>query len=831
MATDAAGARQVAIAASQLAAAGFLLFQILQRPTPLLARRAGYDEIEDSKSVPDSLPMSSPATESTADTTVLLIEDDPVFAEIVRAYLRHPSARGVRLEVAERLDTGVERLQAGGVDAVLLDLKLPDSKGYETFQRVQEVLPSVPVIVLTSTEDDRLARRAVGQGAQDYLLKVDLTPSLLARSIRYAVERARSEATVRTSEALYRMMAEEATDLISRHTPEGRYLYVSPACRSLLGYEPEELLGRDAYDFFHPGDLEAIRESHRTILEDNVIYTVTYRIRRKDSGYVWFETRSRALRNPGSSEVSELLAISRDVTERQRAAARLENSERRYRAIVEDQTELVCRFLPAGELTFVNQAFCRFFEEPSEELLGRDIFSLFPEQDRVEVATRLAELDRERPIRSREQLLRRPDENQDRRLQWADRALFDDCARVLEYQSMGRDVTERHQLAEQLRQSQKVEVVGQLVGGIAHDFNNILTALTGYSDLLGQRLRSEGAEPSPEISALQKIVRRAAALTGQLMAFTRRRTAQPVVLDLSLLVEEVDAMLRQLIGEHIELVLEVAPAPVRVKADPGQIEQVIVNLAVNARDAMTMGGQLTITTECIELSSARAKELDLDPGSWARLMVADTGRGMDEAIRERVFEPFFTTKAGGRGTGLGLTTVARIVEELGGRILVESTPGTGSSFEVLLPRTRERPAYAEASGIWPVGSEPRGSENVLLVEDDEPVRSVLRKILERRGYRVRPARNAEQALGILEGAGEGFDVLLTDVVMSGMSGPELAEQVWRDRPRIKVLFISGYAEDSASFDRIRGSGFPLLQKPFSAGRLLGKLREVLDGPA
>ena len=650
-----------------------------------------------------------------------------MFAEIVRVYLRHPVARGIELERRDRLEAGLERLESEDVDAVLLDLKLPDSQGYDTFRRLQELRPSTPIVILTGDEDDRMAEKAMGQGAQDYLFKADLTPSLLVRAIRYAVERARAEATLRIS-------------------------------------------------------------------------------------------------------------------------------ERRYRAIVEDQTELVCRFRPAGELTFVNQTFSRFFGSEPAALVGRDLFSLLPEEDRVAVATHLAGLDRQQPIKSREQRLSAPQPgapqpgapqpgapqpgapqpgapqptDEVRWLQWTDRALFDEAGKLTEYQSVGRDTTERRQLEEQLRQSQKMEIVGQLVGGIAHDFNNVLTAVGGYSDLLAHRQRSAGGEPIAEVAALRKIVRGAAALTGQLLAFSRRQMQQREILDLNELVRGVDALLHQLIGEHIELEFDLAPGPLLVLADPGRIEQVIVNLAVNARDAMPMGGRLSIETRSGELSEERARELATAAGPCATLAVADTGCGMDEEVQAKIFEPFFTTKSG-RGTGLGLATVGRIVDDLGGHIAVRSAPQAGTTFEILLPATPVPPPFGEPSGIYSL-IDTGGTERILLVEDDEPVRSVLAAILEGRGYRVRSARNAEQALELLERDREGLDLLLTDVVMTGLSGPELAERVRRDSPRIRVLFISGYAEENGIFERIRGSGFPLLRKPFSARRLLGKLREVLDGP-
>jgi len=388
-----------------------------------------------------------------------------------------------------------------------------------------------------------------------------------------------------------------------------------------------------------------------------------------------------------------------------------------------------------------------------------------------------------------------------------------------------RDVTEQRHLEEQFRQSQKMEAVGQLAGGIAHDFNNLLTAILGNTQLLLREL-PPGDSKRGDVEEIRKASERAASLTRQLLAYSRRQMLQPEVLDLNVVVAEMDKMLRRLIGEHIALVAVATPDLGRVRADPNQIEQVIVNLAVNARDAMPDGGKLTIETANVDLDDTFAQaHLGSVPGSYALLAVTDTGAGMDASVRAHLFEPFFTTKEVGKGTGLGLATVYGIVKQSGGYISVYSEPGRGTSFKIYLPRI-ETPA-ATPPGPQKGGAA-RGSETVLVVEDEPAVLTLSRRALEAQGYVVLAASDPVAALRVVERHGGTIHLLLTDVVMPGFSGRELADRLTAQRPGIRVLFMSGYPGDAVVQHGTLPSGSAFLQKPFSPDGLARKVRDVLD---
>jgi two-component system, cell cycle sensor histidine kinase and response regulator CckA len=391
------------------------------------------------------------------------------------------------------------------------------------------------------------------------------------------------------------------------------------------------------------------------------------------------------------------------------------------------------------------------------------------------------------------------------------------------------DVTTRKALEDQLRQAQRMEAVGMLAGGVAHDFNNLLTIISGYSQLMLNALPPK----DPNRHAAEQIFKagdQAAALTRQLLAFSRRQMLQPRVLDLNQLVTSLGGMLRRLIGEDIDLRLSLQPDLGRVISDPGQLEQVLMNLAVNARDAMPKGGTLTVETANLEFDEGySSRHFAVKPGGYVLLAVSDTGAGMDEETKARLFEPFFTTKAPGKGTGLGLSTVLGIVKQSGGSIQVHSEPGHGASIEVYLPRI-DQPVLQDIPAAQ--ASTRRGTETILLVEDDEMVRSLVRESLERHGYIVLEASGSAAARRILEEHIGPIHLLITDVVMPGGNGRDLAVYVQSRRPEVKALFMSGYT-DSAVLDRGigAGNGQAFIRKPFTPGALTDKVREVLEGDA
>jgi PAS domain S-box-containing protein len=389
---------------------------------------------------------------------------------------------------------------------------------------------------------------------------------------------------------------------------------------------------------------------------------------------------------------------------------------------------------------------------------------------------------------------------------------------------IGLDITERVRLEEQYHQAQKMEAVGQLAGGIAHDFNNLLTAIEGYCMLIAEGL----PEQSPHQAHLAEVRRaadRATGLTRQLLAFSRRQILEPRVLDLRDSLTSMEPMLRRLIGEDVEVIVRATRATGRIKADPGQIEQVILNLAINARDAMPKGGTLQIQVSDASMTESDARNgATVLPGRYMLLTVSDTGDGMDESTKARVFEPFFTTKHKGKGTGLGLSTVYGIVKQSGGYIWLDSEPGKGATFRVYLPRVDE--AVEPPSARHQTGSL-KGSETILVVEDEESVRLLVRKVLERYGYRVLTAATPNDAVEIAATATESIALLISDVVLPQMSGRALADQILATKPTLRLLFMSGYTDDAIVHHGVLDEGTPFLQKPFTPQGLAQKVREVL----
>jgi PAS domain S-box-containing protein len=413
---------------------------------------------------------------------------------------------------------------------------------------------------------------------------------------------------------------------------------------------------------------------------------------------------------------------------------------------------------------------------------------------------------------------------------WADvhiTALRDQSGILRGFAKVTRDMTERRKLEEQLRQSQKMEAFGQLAGGVAHDFNNLLTIISGYSDMLLEQLPSD--DPCRElVQEVHKAGERAASLTRQLLAFSRKQILEPKVLNLNQIVSDTERMLRRLIGEDINLATTLATTLRTVKVDPGQMEQVILNLVVNARDAMLKGGHLTIETANIDLDNEKlASNPDAKPGRYVLLAVRDTGCGMTPEIQARIFEPFFTTKGLGKGTGLGLATVFGIVKQSGGLITVDTEPGRGTTFQVYLPSVEQA---LTGESVHSSKTTLKGHETLLVAEDESAVLGIIRLALRSQGYTVLEASGGPQALRVAQAHSGPIHLLVTDVVMPELSGRELAERLCTLRPGLKVLYLSGHTDDAVVRQGVQEAHIPFLQKPFTPGQLAAKIREVLDQP-
>src|SRR5213083_453669 len=623
---------------------------------------------------------------------------------------------------------------------------------------------------------------------------------------------------------LFHALVEHSSDAVALLDETGAITYVSQAATRLLGYGVPELTGTNALGFLHPDDLALTERLCRQLLDQpGTPIRTELRARHKDGSYHLVE--AVAVNRLDDPAVGAVVANWRDITERLRAEQALRNSEQSYRSLVDGVRDVIFALSPGGEVTSLNPAFEEMTGFPPAEWVGRP-FEAFVHPDDVPLALDLFGRVLQGEPRPTIQFRILTKTGPYRVAEFSASAQLRD-GRLTGILGIGRDVTERLGLEQQLRQAQKMEAVGRLAGGIAHDFNNILTAITGHADLLLEDLGPHDPRRA-DVDEIRRSAERAAGLTRQLLAFSRQQVLQPKVVDLNALVLDMDKLLRRLIGEDVELATVLYPTLGRVTADPGQLEQVIVNLAVNARDAMPQGGKLTLETRNIDLDSSYTLEHSLvKPGPYVQLTVSDSGIGMDEETQAHAFEPFFTTKPRGQGTGLGLAMVYGTVKQSGGFIWVYSEPGRGATFKIYLPRV-DAPVESAAPPA-PVERPPRGSETVLLAEDEPAVRAIARQALERQGYTVLAAPSGADALALAAQHGATIHLLLTDVVMPGMSGRDLADRLTAQRPGIRVLYISGYTDNAIVRHGMLEPGLAYLQKPFRPDALVRKVREVLDG--
>ena len=649
--------------------------------------------------------MSLAPSRQVPATRLLVVEDQADFAALIAVMLSVADPKW-DIDRRERLDEALARLAGGGIEAVLLDLRLPDASGFDAVDAVVGSFPDVAVVVMTSY-DRTMAVEALQRGAQDYLIKGEVNAPLLSRSLSYAVSRKRAELAQRRSDARFRAAVEGSLDAVG----------ILSAVRGD---------GGDVADFV----VTDVNRNAERLLG-----------RRRD------EVVSRRL-----SDLWPLPSL-RPFIERAAAVMRA--------------------------------------HAPLEEELS----IAFPEGSGRWIHHQIVPLDDGVPIAVRDTTARHEAE------------------------------ADLHRREEQVRQSQKMEAIGRLAGGVAHDFNNLLTVIRGHGELVLRKLT--GDHPMRRnLLEIGLAAERAGALTHQLLAFSRKQVLQPRILDLGEVVERMSTLLQRLIGEDVELVTRRRGDLGSVRADPAQMEQVIINLAVNARDAMPRGGQLTLELANVELDATFAhRHAGMTPGPYVVFSVTDTGHGMDEDTKARIFEPFFTTKEAGKGTGLGLPTVYGVVKQSGGFIWVYSEPGHGTTFKIHLPRVDQAPErLSPRPGQAAAG---QGTETVLLVEDEDALRALLREVLESLGYRVLDAGLGAEALRIAREHRGPIHVLLTDLVMPHMTGRELAARLSCLRPELKVLFMSGYGVGAAPRQEIP-SDAAYIEKPFTADAMGGAIRALLD---
>ena len=651
----------------------------------------------------------------------------------------------------------------------------------------------------------------------------------IANARSYAAEHAAADAALRANQALHdsvvahRLLFEASPiPVIVFDVETLGYLAVNEAALCLYGFPRDEMLEMKVSHLRFPSEAAAVKGAVAALGEAPAQGTVRHR--RKDGSLFLAEYDSRMLIFGGRRA---RIAVIRDVT------ARHEGEERRslLAAIVESSNDAIISKRLDGTITSWNTAAERLFGYSAAEALGQPIGLVIPPDRMVEERALLGRVAAGEHIEHYETMRQRKDGTAVE-VSISLAPILDDSGQVLGASKTARDLTAQRKgeavlrnAEDQLRQAQKMDAVGRLAGGIAHDFNNMLSVIMSYSGLLLAELKPTDSTRD-EIEEIHTAALRAAELTRHLLMFSRQQIVAPRVLALNELLAGTEKMVRRIVGEDIDFITVPAPVLGRVRADPGQIEQVIMNLVVNARDAMPTGGQLSIETGNVELDSDYAREhWGVTPGPHVMLAVSDTGVGMDQATQSRIFEPFFTTKEVGKGTGLGLSTVFGIAQQSGGSVWVYSEPGAGTTFKVYFPRVEADLEIARPPA--PVPATRRGSETILLVEDQEQVRAVAASILRRNGYRVILAPSAGDALLLAEKHRGDIHLLLTDVVMPQISGVELARRIAPLRPELKVLFMSGYTDDSIVRHGVLDGRMAFLEKPFTPESLTRKLREIL----
>lgn len=769
---------------------------------------------------------------------LLVVDDNPGDVRLVREMLLERPE--FEIVVADSLGKATETLEKRGVSACLLDLGLPDSRGLDTLIDLRRRFPDLPVIVFTGIDDDEIAMLSLKFRAQDYLVKGSITPEVLQRTILHAIERFRMERDLREREAELTAIYKNAPIILMLVDRNYRVRKVNTAMIEISGRSEQELLGLycgEAISCLHHLD-EAMGcgagpYCPLCLLRRKVLETLTTGKGQKNMELIVPTVRKDGVRGEKIFVLSTANIASRgetmalvslvDITEHRKAEESLRASEECFRQFFENEPGYCYIVSPEKVILDVNRCALVAMGYTKDELVGKSLDVIYAPESGEKVKEIFSRFLQNGFVQD-EELTVVASDGRKLTVLLSSSQVRDKDGTPLYSVSVQRDVTEYKRLEEQFRQAQKLEAIGHLAGGMAHDFNNILNVILGYSEL---SLRFLGPEQPlyNNIRNIKEAADRAASLVRQLLAFSRKQPLRPKIVDLNDLLKRLDDMLRRLIGENIDLAIVKGKDLGMVRADPGQIEQIIMNLVVNARQAMPNGGRLTIETANIEIDEEYTKRhAEIGQGPHVMIAVKDTGCGMDRDTLSRIFEPFFTTKELGRGTGLGLSTVYGIVKQSGGSIWVDSEPGSGAIFKIYLPFVTEESTPVVKLQEKIIG----GDERILLAEDDPAVRVLVKESLESLGYRVRVACDGNDALLAIEGEKWVPNLVITDVVMPGMNGKALAEHLAKIRPDLKVLYISGYTDNAIIPQGVPNPGIHFLEKPFSTYKLAAKVREILE---
>lgn len=641
-------------------------------------------------------------------------------------------------------------------------------------------------------------------------------------------ERKQMVEKLRKSEERFRVIFKSSAIGIARVDLDGRLIESNPAFQNMLGYSGKELSEMVFADFTHPDDVETDLKLFKELISGKrKEYNIEKRYIRKDKKIIWGHLTGSLVQAEDGKPLFGIGMVE-DITERRQAEEALDKEHILLRTLIDELPDLIYVKDNKSRFTVANRRIAQFMgAETPGDLIGKtdfdyyskDIAQIFFSTEQNIIQTGKPYIQKDEPIPFPSGITRQ--------VLTTKIPLRDTSGKIIGIIGMGHDLTEYKELENQLLQSQKMDAIGRLTGGIAHDFNNVLTAIMGYTEFLQMKLKKDKTLLS-YVKEIRKAGERAVSLTRQLLAFSRKQILQPMVININSIVTDMEKMLKRLIGEDIDLVAKLDPKLGNIKADPSQIDQIIMNIAINAKDAMPQGGKLTIETENVYLDRKYASiHVSAKPGAYVMLAISDNGVGMDKETKDQIFEPFFTTKKEGKGTGLGLSTVYGIVKQSGGNIWVYSEPKKGTTFKIYLPRVFSK-IQQEQLSIGKV-KKTTGTETIFIVEDEEQVREMISYGLKNFGYEVVQSKSGEDALDVIEKQEfHIYDLLITDIVLPGLNGRELAEKVNQINEDTKVLYISGYADDAIVHHGILEEGINFLPKPFTLHDLGRKVREILD---
>ncbi len=761
-------------------------------------------------------PAQSPAVDAPADVApeiaqrklrLLILEDIQTDAEFVQRELRRAQIQFTPRCVDGR-DAFLQALQEFDPDIILSDFSMPGFDAFDALDLLKQSGKDTPFILVTGSQSEEVAVRCMKAGADDYILKSTLKrlPSAVLNAVRnkdIERERQRALSALRQSEEHFRSLIENALDIILILAPDFTFRYASPSVRA-LGYTSDGLKRKNFLDFVSREDVPTVTAMFDSLFkEPGKPQQVEFRFSDADEAWRVLECIGKSVRV--DSPAAAIVLNIRDITERKEADDRIE----KLAAFPRLNPNAIFELESDGRLTYCNQAaleLAKMIDADPADILPDDIERLVEEC-----------------LQTGNTKLRRETVFANRIISWH----FFPVQEMETVHCYAIDITERVNLETQLRQSQKMESIGQLAAGIAHDFNNVLTIVQGYSKMLleDNMLPADAKEPIEQISLAAQ---RATNLTRQLLTFSRKQVMQAQPLDLNETVSNVTRFLRRILGEDIALHFNYTPNLPSVEADIGMLEQLIINLAVNSRDAMPKGGTVTVGTALIEINHTHVRiNPEAHVGRYVCLRISDTGSGIPAEILPRIFEPFFTTKAVGKGTGLGLATVYGVVKQHQGWVEVLSEVGKGTTFRIYFPASA---VTADVTGSKTITEKNcRGNETVLVVEDEPQLRAMVCGVLKQNGYRTLEASCGPEAIPLFKENADKIAVVLTDMVMPGnMNGRELGEILHKDKPDLRIIYTSGYSPEMFSKDSVLKPGLNFLQKPYHPSALAKMVRDCLD---